>query len=230
MIYTSAGGISASASGGMPPWLAPPARGRPRRGLMRCLSTPAAQAQAASLGHVTTAWSEQLPLGSDRDTAVKRIQDAFAEGQISHQDLDERLSSVLAARTRLEVLAAVDSLPVPAEDRVVRIDAKGGRIRRSGVWQVPRVLHIESDFGSVDLDFCRAAFETPVIDVELQLRFGKAKITVPAGVVVDLDGLQTVWKQPRYTPPQQLTQARGPLIRISGSMEFGRLRIRHQGH
>jgi hypothetical protein len=197
---------------------------------MRFLSALAVEARKASLGHVTNAWSEPLPLGSDRDTAVKRIQDAFAEGQISHQDLDERLSSVLTARTRHEVLAALDSLPMPAEDRVVRIDAMKGTIRRSGAWRVPRVLHIESDYGSVDLDFCRAAFETPVIDVELQLRFGKAKITVPAGAVVDLDELQTVWKQPRYTPPQQLTQTRGPLIRISGSMEYGRLRIRHRGH
>ena len=68
----------------------------------------------------------------------------------------------------------------------------------------------------------------PVVDIELQLRFGRAKITVPGNAVVDLDDLRTVWKQPVYQVPQHL-DADGPRIRIYGTMEYGRLRIRHKG-
>jgi len=120
-----------------------------------------------------------------------RVQDAFAQGAISHQDLECRLHAVLTAQTF-----------------------------------VPSVLRIESDYGRVSLDFSRATFETPVVDVELQLRFGRAKIIVPADAVIDLDGLQAKWKRPRYEIPGHAPSA-GPLIRISESMEFGRLTVRH---
>jgi hypothetical protein len=66
-----------------------------------------------------------------------------------------------------------------------------------------------------------------VVDIELQLRFGRAKITLPDDAIVDLDDLRTVWKLPIYEPPQRANSS-GPRIRISGTMEFGRLRIRHK--
>jgi hypothetical protein len=156
------------------------------------------------------------------------VQDAFADGQISYADLDARLHSVLTARSHDELVAAHDSLPARDEGRVVTIVAKSGRIRRRGAWRVPRVLHIESEFGPVELDLSSASIETPQVDLELRLRFGRAKITLPADAVVDLDELQAVWKQPRYEPPQFAPSPGGTLVRISGTMEFGRLKIRHQ--
>jgi hypothetical protein len=51
---------------------------------------------------------------------------------------------------------------------------------------------------------------------------------VPGNAVVDLDDLRTVWKQPVYQIPQHL-DAGGPRIRVYGTMEYGRLRIRHKG-
>jgi hypothetical protein len=46
--------------------------------------------------------------------------------------------------------------------------------------------------------------------------------------VVDIDDLRTVWKQPDYQVPQHL-DAGGPRIRVSGTLEYERLRIRHKG-
>ena len=66
-----------------------------------------------------------------------------------------------------------------------------------------------------------------MVDIELQLRFGRAKITLLDDAVVDLDDLRTVWKLPIYEPPQRANSS-GPRIRISGTMEFGRLTIRHK--
>lgn len=166
------------------------------------------------------------PLGGERDAAVMRVQDAFAQGAISHQELELRLHAVLTAQTSEQMHAALGSLPSPTAGRVVKIVAMSGRIVRQGRWSVPSVLQIESDYGRVSLDFSRATFETPVVDLELQLRFGRAKIIVPAVAVVDLDGLQAKWKQPRYEVPGHAPSA-GPLIRVSGSMEFGRLTVRH---
>jgi hypothetical protein len=167
-------------------------------------------------------------LSTERDAAVSRIRDAYAEGAIAHEALDPLLDSVLGARTSAEILRAVDSLPVPSAGRALDIVAINGTIRREGVWRVPRTVRIEAEYGKVRLDFSRAVFEAPVVDIELQLRFGSAKVTVPRGASVDLDGLQTAWKQPRYTPPTG-APADGVVIRVTGFMEYGRLTVRHRG-
>jgi len=185
-------------------------------------------ATSSSVLRVTGTFREPpLPIGAQREAAVTRIREAFAQGEISHQDLDVRLHSALTARTPGEVLAAVDSLPTPSEGRELTIVATSGRIHRRGDWRVPRVLRIESEFGKVRLDLSRATFEAPVVDVELRLQFGWAKVTAPTDAVIDLDGLQADWKQPRYAPPRH-PSAGGPLIRITGSMEYGRLSVRHR--
>ncbi|MEU5882328.1 hypothetical protein [Spirillospora sp. NPDC047279] len=62
-----------------------------------------------------------------------------------------------------------------------------------------------------------------MVDIELQLGTGRAKITVPRDAI---DGLQTVCKDTLYTPRRN-ARAGGPTIRISGTMGFGRLKIRH---
>ena len=43
-----------------------------------------------------------------------------------------------------------------------------------------RVLNVDSEYGKVDLDQSRAIIENPVVDIDLQLRFSKAKIPLPA--------------------------------------------------
>ncbi len=91
---------------------------------------------------------------------------------------------------------------------------------------MPRFLKVESAFGSVHLDLSRAVIEHPVVDIELRLGTGNARIRVPRDAVVDFEGLHTEWKTPLHKPPRRARPG-GPTIRISGSMAFGPLRIRH---
>ena len=164
----------------------------------------------------------------DREAAVRRLQDAFAEGHISHAEMDDHLQVVLTATTHGDLVPVIASLPDTDTGRTLTLAGKSGRFRRRGAWRVPRVLKVDSEYGKVDLDLSRAIIENPVVDIELQLRFGRAKITVPGNAVVDLDDLRTVWKQPVHQIPQHL-DAGGPRIRVYGTMEYGRLRIRHKG-
>lgn len=162
----------------------------------------------------------------DRDRAVRRIQDAYAEGHIPHEEMDGHVHQVLTVRTHGDLAAAMASLPAEKPATTSTIGAAGGRIRRRGAWRVPRVLKVESTFGKVRLDLSRAVFEHSVVDIELQLGSGGAKITVPRGAIVDIEGLRTVWKDPRFEPSRHSVPG-APTIRISGTMEYGRLRIRH---
>jgi hypothetical protein len=162
----------------------------------------------------------------DRDMAVQRLKEAYAEGHISHEEMDERLHRLLTAKTRSELDSALASLPGESAGATSTIAAFSGRIQRRGAWRVPRVLKVESALGRVRLDLSRAVIEHPVVDIELQLGTGKATITVPRDAIVDVEDLRTVWKDSRYKP-RQSSRPGGPRIRISGTMGMGRLTIRH---
>jgi len=162
----------------------------------------------------------------DRDLVVHQAQEAFATGQISHEDLVAHLEVVLTARTSADLVPVLAALPEPGAGRTLVLTGMNGWFRRGGVWRVPGAITVESEYGKVDLDLSRAIFEQPSVDIQLQLTYGRARITVPADAVVDLDGLTTVWKQPRYRAPQGAGTG-GPTIRIFGSMEYGRLKVRH---
>lgn len=171
---------------------------------------------------------DSLPLigEDDRDQAVRRLQEAYTEGLISHEELDERLHQVLTAKAHSELLQALASLPEEHAGATSTLAVAGGRIQRRGAWRVPRTLKVESAFGRVRLDLSRAIIEHPVIDIELQLGTGRAKITVPRDAAVEVEGLRTGWKDLRYKAPRR-SRPGGPKIRISGAMGFGRLKIRH---
>ena len=162
----------------------------------------------------------------DRETAVQRLQDAYAEGHISHEEMDERLHQVLTARTHGDLLSALASLPEEDAGSTSTIAALSGRIRRRGAWRVPRFLKVESALGRVHLDLSRAVIEHRVVDIELRLGTGRATITVPRDAIVDIEDLSTVWKDTLYRTRRR-SRPGGPKIRISGTMGFGRLKIRH---
>ncbi|MEU6841818.1 DUF1707 domain-containing protein [Streptomyces sp. NPDC046716] len=162
----------------------------------------------------------------DRETAVQRLQEAYAEERISREEMDEGLGHVLTAKTRSELESALASLPDEPPGATATIAAAGGRIVRRGMWRVPRNLTVASAFGRVHLDLSRAVFEHPVVDIELQVGTGRARITVPRDAVVDVEDLHTGWKDLRYRPGRG-SRSGGPTIRITGTMGFGRLKIRH---
>jgi hypothetical protein len=76
------------------------------------------------------------------------------------------------------------------------------------------------------LDLSRAVIEHSVVDIELQLGTGRAKITVPRDAIVDVEDLRTGWKDSLYKTRRR-SRPGGPRIRISGTVGFGRLKIRH---
>ncbi|MEV1249299.1 DUF1707 domain-containing protein [Nonomuraea sp. NPDC049750] len=162
----------------------------------------------------------------DRDTAVRRLQEAYAEGHLSYEELDERLHQVLTANTHSELGSALASLPEEDAGITATIAAVSGRIQRRGAWRVPRTLKVESALGRVRLDLSRAIIDHSVVDIELHLGTGGAEITVPRDAIVDVEGLRTGWKTPLHKTPRRVRPC-GPRIQISGAMGTGRLKIRH---
>jgi hypothetical protein len=162
----------------------------------------------------------------ERDTAVRRLQEAYTEGHVAHEEMDGLLHQVLTATTRGELASALSSLPEEDAGATSTIAVVSGRILRRGAWRVPRILRVESALGRVRLDLSRAVIEHPVVDIELHLGTGGARITVPRDAIVDVEDLRTGWKDPLYTTRRR-SRPGGPTIRISGNLGLGRLKIRH---
>jgi hypothetical protein len=164
----------------------------------------------------------------ERDTAIERLQEAFAEGLVTREEMDERLQVALTARTHGDLVPVLASLPDKDTGLTVAVEARGGRIQRRGRWRVPRAFKIDSEFGKVHLDLSQAIIDYPVVDIELRLGYGGARIVLPRNATVEYEELSAEWKQPVYKAPRRGTTG-GPHIRISGALEYGRLKIRHRG-
>ncbi|MET7507645.1 DUF1707 domain-containing protein [Streptomyces albidoflavus] len=161
-----------------------------------------------------------------RDGAVRRLQEAYAAGVLTYEEMDRRLGRALEARTPGELEPVVAGLPEEAPPSTGVIVAAGGRITRRGAWRVPRFLKVGSALGRVRLDLSRAVFDGPEVEIALELGTGGARIVVPRDAVVELEGVTTGWKDLRYRP-RRSSRPGGPVVRITGTVGFGRLRVRH---
>ncbi|MFD9074325.1 DUF1707 SHOCT-like domain-containing protein [Streptomyces lasiicapitis] len=162
----------------------------------------------------------------ERDSAVERLQEAFAEGLIAQEEMDARLQVALTATTQGELASALSSLPAEDAGPIVEVNTAGGLIHRRGRWHVPRSFKVNSRMGKVYLDLSRAHIEYPVVNIELHLGYGWARIVVPSEATVNYEQMNAEWKQPTYRAPQR-SSSNGPRIRISGTMGHGRLWIKH---
>ncbi|GAA5039588.1 hypothetical protein HNP84_005324 [Thermocatellispora tengchongensis] len=156
----------------------------------------------------------------DRERAVELVQQAYADGRLSPAELELRLEQALTATSSHELEPAVAGLP----DEWVRLESIGGRITRTGDWNVPRRLRIDSEYGKVKLDLSQAHIPYAQVEIELCLTYGGATIILPAGASADADGLRTEWG--RVTCQASRRSAGGPHVRITGKMPYGRLAVR----
>ncbi|MCC9310552.1 DUF1707 domain-containing protein [Kitasatospora sp. RB6PN24] len=137
---------------------------------------------------------------ADRDEVVEILRDAAVDGRLTAEELDERLTAALNARTFGELAALTRDLPVsplpaptpvpragavgPGKD-VVEINQRFGTLRRIGPWEVPRRLDIRMHGGDVKLDFTQAVIRHAILDLDVYLSIGgDMVIVVRPGIVV----------------------------------------------
>jgi hypothetical protein len=162
----------------------------------------------------------------DRDRATQLLQDGYAKGQLSHQELDQCLEQVLSAKTRGQLDVAVAGLQTQNPDDRTTIAAVNGIIWRRGRWLVPANLTVASALATVYLDLSRAIIEHPVVDLEILLGVGRARIIVPRDSIVDLEDMATGMKGMTYKP-RRPSRSGGLQIRIHGAVGMRKLTVRH---
>ena len=134
---------------------------------------------------------------------------AAADGRLTPDELDERLEAALSARTLGELapltadLTAGPSMPgvamAPAED-VIRIDQRGGSVRRDGRWVVPRRLELRSSWCDVWLDFTDAAITHDTLRIDLNMRGGSLVLVAGPGLVVETYSLTVRYADVKIRP------------------------------
>lgn len=135
---------------------------------------------------------------ADRERAATRLNQAMSEGRITLSELEERLAVVYAGKYERDLVPPLADLPAVATAAPVPVTPAGpalvlkagmSAIKRTGAWDVPARLRVQSGMGSVVLDFCDAHNPHPVVEIELDLGAGSAKLLVPENATANVDDL-----------------------------------------
>ncbi|MEU8968302.1 DUF1707 domain-containing protein [Streptomyces monashensis] len=171
---------------------------------------------------------------ADRDRVVDALAAAAGEGRLTHEELDERVTAALAARTLgqlavltadLPVEAGAAAAPAPAKD-VVRIEQQYASATRDGRWIVPRRLEIECAWGNVTLDFSDAVLTHDTLDIDLGLCGGTLRLITRPGMVVDTDALALYHSKAKVRPARGSEAPVVLRVGIGGQISMGKVDVR----
>lgn len=179
--------------------------------------------------------SRQRVSDAEREQAAEIVRAAVSDGRLGLDEIDERLTAVVAARTRgdlelaLTDLAGLDDILTPAEaDGPVVIEASGSAIRRDGPWVVPARLLVRSAGSAVELDLTEAVFNAPTCHIELDVSWSSVQLIVPDDVVVDTDGVAVSYAAVSAKRPRRPLSPR-VRVRLAGTLSAGSLNISGPG-
>jgi len=195
------------------------------------------------------AWSSLRASDADRDQVMDVLRAAAGDGRLTAEEFEERLEAALSARTFGDLAALTADLvappgqpapparPAPPDPPVVRgvagryedvlrIDQRGGSIRRGGRWAVPRRLYLRSSWCDVMLDFTDAMIMYDTLRIDLHMRGGSLVLVTKPGIFVDAESLAV-----RYTDVKigESAQPGAPPIlgvRLTGRMRYGWIEAR----
>lgn len=176
---------------------------------------------------------------ADRERAAQRLHQAMSEGRITITELEERLVIVYAARYEAELAPPLADLPaddIVSQHSAVAATPSGppvvlrsgmSSIRRTGEWQVPARLRVQSGLGSVVLDFCDALIAHPVVEVELAVGAGSARLLVPDDATADVTGVVAAMGSVTSKVPE-IRRPGAPHFVVHGTLSMGSLRLRRR--
>src|SRR6266545_879503 len=140
---------------------------------------------------------------ADRERVAEILRRAAAEGRLSLDELDERLSAVYAAKTYADLVPVTHDLPVagtgipvPMVDNRIggHPTSRGGvailgGFSRKGPWVVPELFTAVAFWGGAQLDLREARFETAEVELRLFAVMGGFEVILPEEAEVIVSGV-----------------------------------------
>ena len=177
---------------------------------------------------------------ADRDRVVDVLRDAAADGRLTVDEFDERMTAALSSRTLAELahltadLASGPGTPTragaaaaPPSD-VIRIDQRGGSVQRAGRWMVPQRLQLRASWCDVTLDFTDAVITYEMLYVDMNVRGGSLVLVTRPGVVVDAGDLRVRYTDVGIYPGPEPGAPVVLRVWLAGRMRYGRIETRWQ--
>lgn len=185
---------------------------------------------------------------ADRERVAERLREAATHGEITLDELDERLEAAYAAKTFGELVPVTADLPVwrgrsaavePARDAPVsRIGGTPGKWRRSvailsgasrkGRWVVPPKYQVVTLMGGVEIDMREATFAEPVTVINLAVMMGGVEIKVPEGVEVHNEAVAIMGGTEVGGDPGAYVGADRPVVRLTGVVLMGGVEVSYK--
>lgn len=175
---------------------------------------------------------------ADRDRVVDVLRDAAADGRLTVDEFDERMTAALSARTLGQLapltadLVAGPGRPArpgaaaaPPSD-VIRIDQRYGSVQRAGRWMVPRRLQLRASWCDVTLDFTDAVITYDTLYVDMHVRGGSLILVTRPGVVVDAGDLRVRYTDVGIYPGPEPGAPVVLRVWLAGRMRYGRIETR----
>jgi uncharacterized protein DUF1707 len=177
---------------------------------------------------------------TDRDRAAEVLREAHAQGRITVDELDERLTSVYSAKTFADLVPVTRDLPAVGEaDTGSRTPARsriGGTPRfrtslailggpsRDGAWVVPPEYKAIATLGGIKLDMSDSTFAEPETVIKAYAVMGGMEITVPADAEVDVGAVGIMGGVDHGAEGPGVPG--GPRIRIVGVAVMGGIEVK----
>ncbi|WP_084780703.1 DUF1707 SHOCT-like domain-containing protein [Planobispora rosea] len=157
----------------------------------------------------------------DRDRVAEVLNDALADGRLTHDEHEERLEQLYRTRT-LGELAALTADLLPPEEQPLRTDVRPvtaffGSEERSGRWVVPTRYSATAVCANVTLDLREALLQSRHITLQVTVMAGTLTLIVPEGVRIEMPASAVLGGKKNQVPPSP----DGPVIEITGLVSLG---------
>jgi len=169
-----------------------------------------------------------------RERVLELLRGGLSSGDSSIEEYEAAIESALQATSESELAELVRKYAPPVlitaperrydEPRIIETEGMFNDIRLRGQWQVARDLTIRTNGSRMIVDFTEAEFDDWTIDLTIVAAgaFDAAKVIVPRGMAVRIVGKS----RHAYTKLEPAIPGY-PVIRLSASTVFGKLRLRH---
>jgi hypothetical protein len=173
---------------------------------------------------------------ADRERAADTLRKAGGVGQLTVEELDERLGAVYAARTHgdLERLVADVSLPGPQPGSMPVRRGEGGTrwvvsimggSDRKGRWRLAPRVNVVDVMGGSNLDLNDAELADDVVELRVFALMGGSDVRVPEGLNVEVSEFAFMGGNDVDVGEAQPDPG-GPLLRIRAISIMGGTKVR----
>lgn len=184
-------------------------------------------------------WPGMRASDADRDRVMEVLRVAARDGRLTPDELDGRLAAALSSRTFGDLARLTADLvagpggpgepgqpgqpgvAVVQSGDLIRIGQRGGSVRRTGRWVVPRRLELSSSWCDVWLDFTDAAITHDRLLFDLNMRGGSLILVTGPGLVVDADALKVRYADIKIRPGAGPAAPVILRVQLVGRMRYG---------